>query len=101
MIQSPIPKALFTLLKHRVNALLIGGQACILYGGAEFSRDIDLAVMISPENLENLRLALDELGAKRIFVPELGEDVLARGHACHFRCEREDVKGLRIDIIEE
>lgn len=22
-----------------------------------------------------------------------------RGHACHFRCQREDLKGLRIDII--
>ncbi len=99
MSHSPIPKALSTFLKHRVNALLIGGQACILYGAAEFSRDIDLAVMISLENLENLRAALDELLAKRIFVPELSYEVLTKGHACHFRCQREDIAGLRIDII--
>ena len=99
MIQSPIPRALFILLKHKVKALLIGGQACILYGAAEFSRDIDLAIMISPKNLNSLRLALMAVEAEQIFVPDLSEEVLLRGHACHFRCQREDLKGLRIDII--
>ncbi len=99
MTQGPIPKALSTFFKHNVKALLIGGQACILYGAAEFSRDIDLAVMISPENLEDLTIALEELEAERVFYPGLSEDVLSRGHACHFRCNRRDIKGLRIDII--
>jgi hypothetical protein len=39
-----IPRVLLTLStfqKHRVRALLIGGQACIIYGAAEFSRDSD------------------------------------------------------------
>ncbi len=95
MTQSQIPKALSTFLKHKVKALLIGGQACILYGATEFSRDIDLVVMISPENLEDLTMALQELEAERVFYPGLSEDVLLRGHACHFRCHREDIKGLR------
>lgn len=99
MTQSPIPKALSTFLKHKLKALLIGGQACILYGAAEFSRDIDLVVMISPENLKDLTTALEELGAERVFYPCLSEDVLLRGHACHFRCQRRDIKGLRIDVI--
>ena len=58
LIQSPIPKALSTFLKCKVQSLLMGGQACILYGAAEFSRDIDLAVMASHHNLENLKSAL-------------------------------------------
>lgn len=99
MTQGPIPKVLSTFLKHRVKALLIGGQACILYGAAEFSRDIDLTIMISPENLKNLRLALTELEAEGVFFPELSEEVLERGHACHFRCQRVDIKDLRIDIM--
>jgi len=99
MNQSPIPKVLSTFLRREVKALLIGGQACILYGAAEFSRDIDLAVMISPENLNRLQSALDELKAKRIFVPALSENALLKGHACHFRCQEESVKGLIIDII--
>jgi len=49
---SPIGRVLSTLRKHRVQALLMGGQACILYGAAEFSRDVDIAVLASPENLE-------------------------------------------------
>jgi hypothetical protein len=27
---------------HQVRALLMGGQACVFYGAAEFSRDTDL-----------------------------------------------------------
>ena len=27
--------------KHGVRCLLIGGQACVFYGAAEFSRDIE------------------------------------------------------------
>jgi len=99
MPESPIPKALSTFLKHNVKALLIGGQACILYGAAEFSRDIDLAIMISPENLESIAVALEELKAERVFYPELSEELLLRGHACHFRCQRTDIRGLRIDVI--
>lgn len=37
-----------------MHALLMGGQACILYGAAEFSRDTDLAVLASPANLGRL-----------------------------------------------
>ncbi|MFH1228020.1 MAG: hypothetical protein V1701_08995 [Planctomycetota bacterium] len=99
MNQSPIPKAFSILLGHKVRALLIGGQACILYGAAEFSRDIDIAVLVSTENLEYLKSALRELKAEGIFVPDLSEEVLLKGHACHFRCQREDVKDLRVDII--
>lgn len=99
MILSPIPKVLSTFLHHNVKALLIGGQACILYGAAEFSRDIDMAVLISSENFEDIREALRELEAERIFYPDLSEDVMQRGHACHFRCQRKDIKGVRVDII--
>ncbi|MDR4498759.1 MAG: hypothetical protein MRK02_12695 [Candidatus Scalindua sp.] len=71
--------------------MLIGGQACILYGAAEFSRVIDLAVMVSSKNLENIKTALYELEAHNIYFPELSEDVLLRGHACHFRCQRKSI----------
>jgi hypothetical protein len=50
---SPIGKVLSTFRKNRVRALLMGGQACIVYGAAEFSRDVDLAVLASPNNNED------------------------------------------------
>ena len=99
MNQSPIPKALSMLFKARIKALLMGGQACILYGAAEFSRDIDLAILVSPENLDNLQSALAELEAEAVFFPQLTEEALHRGHACHFRCRAREVDGLRIDVM--
>lgn len=36
---------------HRVRALLMGGQACVWYGAAEFSRDTDFAILAEPANL--------------------------------------------------
>ena len=30
---------------QRVHALLMGGQACVFYGAAEFSRDADFAIL--------------------------------------------------------
>jgi len=77
----------------------MGGQACILYGAAEFSRDADLAVLASAENLDHLRLALADLRAEVIAVPALDATYLERGHAVHFRCGREDVAGLRVDLM--
>ncbi len=77
----------------------MGGQACIFYGAAEFSRDLDLLILADAANLPNLMRALDTLGAVVIAVPPLEERHLLRGHAVHLRCRREDVTGLRIDLM--
>ena len=69
MIPSPILRALSTIRKHRVEYLLMGGQACVLYGAAEFSRDLDLALLSDPANLDRLDSALRDLGATVIAVP--------------------------------
>lgn len=47
----------------------MGGQACVLYGGAEFSRDADVAVLADAPNLERLRSAMQALQATVIAVP--------------------------------
>jgi hypothetical protein len=77
----------------------MGGQACVLYGAAEFSRDVDMAVLASDANLAQLRHALDDLQAEPVLVPPLSCDVLLHGHACHFRTHLPDVEGLRIDVM--
>jgi hypothetical protein len=73
---SPIRKVLSVFRKHKVQALLIGGQACILYGGAEFSRDVDFAVGPDRPNLARLAKALAALQAEPIYLPPLGAEVL-------------------------
>lgn len=99
MIPSPIRKALSTIRKHRVAHLLMGGQACVLYGAAEFSRDLDLALLPDPENLDRLETALAELEAEVIAVPPLALQHLTEGLAVHFRCRHQEAAGLRIDVM--
>ena len=43
---SPILKALSSIRKSGAKTLLMGGQACVFYGAAEFSRDVDLLVLV-------------------------------------------------------
>ena len=93
MIPNPIRKVLSSIQKHRVRALVMGGQACVLYGAAEFSRDTDLAVLASAANLARLRLALDDLQAHVIAVPpfqakylQLNQHIDLQTRICHCEC---------------
>lgn len=99
MSLSPIPRVLSTMRERGVEALLMGGQACVLYGAAEFSRDADFAVLASSENLERLRGALDDLEAEVIAVPPFRSHYLERGHAIHFRCRHPEARNLRVDVM--
>jgi hypothetical protein len=77
----------------------MGGQACVLYGAAEFSRDIDFAILADSRNLSQLQNALSELKAEPIAVPPMEVAFLRRGHAVHFRCMDPEVERLRIDVM--
>jgi hypothetical protein len=77
----------------------MGGQACVFYGAAQFSKDVDLALLAEEENFTRLRAALDELQAVRIAVPGFDPTLLARGHAVHFRCQQPGAAGLRVDVM--
>lgn len=79
----------------------MGGQACVLYGAAEFSRDLDLVLLPDPANLDRLRTALAVLGAELIAVPPLSLTYLEEGLAVHFRCRAPEVAGLRIDLMSQ
>nr|WP_285964774.1 hypothetical protein [Oscillatoria laete-virens] len=63
----------------QVKCLLMGGQACVLYGAAEFSRDTDFVLLADEENLLALKQALDSLDAERIAVPPFEKKYLIRG----------------------
>jgi hypothetical protein len=89
------------LAKHQVRHLLMGGQACVLYGGAEFSRDLDIVVLADAANLSNLQAALTELQAERIEVPHFHADYLQKGHAVHFRCHDPEAERIRIDVMSK
>jgi len=85
--------------EHQVQCLLMGGQACVLYGAAEFSRDTDLAILASEENAERLTQAMQALEAEVIAVPPFLLQHLEAGHAVHFRCRHPEAAGMRVDVM--
>lgn len=99
MIPNPIGKVLSTLHTCRVRYLLMGGQACVFYGAAEFSRDTDIVILADADNIGRLNSALSALEAECIAVPPLRLDYLVRGHAVHFRCHHPEADGIRIDVM--
>jgi hypothetical protein len=101
LIPNPIRKVLFSIQKHRVRALLMGGQACVLYGAAEFSRDIDLAILADSNNLSRLDKVLSDLKAVTVAVPTFHLKYLKRGHAVHFRCMDPGISRLRITLCQK
>lgn len=99
MIPNPILKVLSSMRGHHVQCLLMGGQACVFYGAAEFSRDTDLAILADSENLSRLQAALDALQADLIAVPDFDMAHLNCGHAVHFRCKHPEAFGMRVDVM--
>ena len=77
----------------------MGGQACVFYGAAEFSRDADFAILADAANLVRLQKALDDLQAEPIAVPPFELRYLRRGHAIHFRCHHPDAFRMRVDVM--
>ena len=78
----------------------MGGQACVLYGAAEFSRDTDLVILPDPDNLTRLRSALDGLHAVCIAVPPFDRRYLEMGLAVHFRCHHPEADGAKRILCE-
>jgi hypothetical protein len=77
----------------------MGGQACVFYGAAEFSRDCDIVLLADDANLLRLRTALDALDAVCIAVPPFEKQFLERGHAVHFRCRHPEASQMRVDVM--
>ena len=99
MKPNPILKVLSSIRANRVRALLMGGQACVFYGAAEFSRDTDLALLASSENFARLNKTLTDLDAQVIAVPPFEARYLCKGHAIHFRCQHAEARGMRVDVM--
>jgi hypothetical protein len=77
----------------------MGGQACVFYGAAQVSKDVDFVLLADAVNFERLLRALAALQARRIAVPRFDPELLARGHAVHFRCAAPGVEDLRVDVM--
>ncbi len=77
----------------------MGGQACVFYGAAQFSKDVNLLFLVEEANFRNLLSALSSLNAQPIALPLFNPELLARGHAIYFRCATGVAAGIRIDVM--
>lgn len=85
--------------RSKVKCLLMGGQACVQYGAAEFSKDIDFAILCDDDNLHALAATLETLHARLIAVPPFHRSYLEAGQALHFRSTDGPAQGMRIDLM--
>ncbi len=78
---------------HNVDYLVVGGYAVGFHARPRFTKDIDLWVGHSPENLKRARAALEEFGAPAAMLEQiesaLDEDFLWMG-----------VPPVRIDVVK-
>lgn len=71
--------------RNRVQVLLIGGQAAVLYGAAHFTQDVDLWVRPDATNLRGLLRSLAKLDARvHKLTPPVTLGYARRGHGFHF-----------------
>lgn len=95
---SPFNAVLAALIKHRVEYIVIGGQAVIAYGASQFTRDADFWINPTKTNLIRLEKALKELKTTPRFLPPLKLSYLEKGHGIHFRFRYKECNFL-IDIL--
>lgn len=99
---------LFSALhRHKVDYVLIGGLAVALHGVERNTMDIDVAVVISPENLSHLIDAAKELGLTPTLPVPLGSlaDIAqlkrwqAERHLEAFALRTADMAGVTVDVL--
>lgn len=71
--------------RERVEFLLIGGQAAILYGAAYFTQDLDVWIRPTGRNMNAFLRALGRVDARvHKLTPPLTPKWIRRGHGFHF-----------------
>ena len=74
--------------EHDVRYLIVGGLAFIYHAKPRYTKDIDLWVDRSPENVDRVNRALLEFGSPSLIDPDDPDEILQLGNAPH-----------RIDIL--
>lgn len=67
--------------KHRVRYLIIGGLAFIYHAKPRYTKDMDLWIDSSPNNIRRANAALSEFGSPILMDPQKTEEILQLGVA--------------------
>ena len=93
---SDIIEFLFLLAKHKVNYLIVGGEAVIYYGHARLTGDIDIFFELERKNVSKLYKMLNEFWENDIPGISNEKELMKRGVVFQF-----GVPPNRIDLINE
>jgi hypothetical protein len=90
-------RELFQAFEHeQLDYLLIGGQATIIYGAADFTQDVDIWIRSDVDNFQRLLRALASCRARiHKLTPPLTLRWARRGHGFHFLVP---AKGSRVPL---
>jgi hypothetical protein len=69
------------LRKHRVRYLIIGGLAFIYHAKPRYTKDMDLWIDASRDNVKRANAALAEFGSPHLLNPDVVEEILQLGVA--------------------
>jgi hypothetical protein len=72
---------LHLLHKHRVRYLIIGGLAFIYHAKPRYTKDMDLWIDASEDNVKRANIALAEFGSPSLLNPDADEEILQLGVA--------------------
>jgi hypothetical protein len=69
--------------EHRVRYLIVGGLAFIFHAKPRYTKDIDLWVDPSPDNVVRVNRALADFGSPSLINPDDPDEILQLGNAPH------------------
>ena len=72
---------LYLLHKHRVRSLIIGGLAFIYHAKPRYTKDMDIWIDASEDNVKRANMALAEFGSPYLLNPDAVEEILQLGVA--------------------
>jgi len=65
------------LLEHEIDFVLIGGFAGVVHGSTQVTRDLDICALVTPAQVEKLRVALKDLHPKHRMNPNFKPSFLS------------------------
>lgn len=67
---TPFSQLLQRIADAGIDFVIVGGFAAVTHGSSYVTRDIDLCLVLSPENIERLRRALADLNPRHRMTPQ-------------------------------
>ncbi len=94
MFEKLLTNVASNLKKGSLPYMIIGGQAVLLYGTPRMTKDIDITLGVSIDELERVITAIDEIGLK--VIPEDFESFVKKTFVLPTKDEE---SGIRVDFI--